>query len=67
MLDALLHCPPQALAETKEAALKFAGLYYDALELAEMARPHGQKRLSNEADEGLKSFLEKREPSWYPG
>ena len=51
ILDALLHCPPQALAETKEAALKYAGLYYNALELTEMARPHGMKR----------------KPSWYPG
>jgi methylglutaconyl-CoA hydratase len=67
ILDALLHCPPRALAETKEAALKYARLYYNAVELAEMARPHGMKRLSDEADEGLRSFLEKREPSWYPG
>ncbi|HSF95495.1 MAG TPA: enoyl-CoA hydratase-related protein [Thermohalobaculum sp.] len=67
IIDALLHCPPQSLAETKEAALKYAGLYFDALERAEMARPHGLKRLSDEADEGLKSFLEKRKPNWYPG
>jgi len=67
VIDGLLHCPPQALAETKAAALKYAGLIYGAAELAEMAHPHGLKRLSVEADEGLRSFLEKREPSLYPG
>jgi 1,4-dihydroxy-2-naphthoyl-CoA synthase len=32
-----------------------------------MARPHALKRLSDEAAEGLASFLEKRKPAWYPG
>jgi methylglutaconyl-CoA hydratase len=67
VIDALLHCPPQSLADSKAAILKYAGLGYSAEELDEMARPHGLKRLSDEADEGLKSFLEKREPAWYPG
>lgn len=67
ILDALLHCPPEALAASKESILKYAGLVYSELELAEMARPHGMKRLDAEADEGLKSFLEKRKPGWYPG
>ena len=31
-----------------------------------MVRPHAAKRLTPEADEGLASFLEKREPNWYP-
>jgi len=67
ILDALLHCPPRSLAETKAAVLDCAGLHFDAGELAEMARPHGLKRLDDEAEEGLRSFLEKRKPSWYPG
>lgn len=66
IIDALLHCPPQALAQSKESILKYAGLIYSDLERAEMARPHGMKRLDPEADEGLKSFLEKRQPAWYP-
>ena len=65
IIDALLHCPPEALAQSKESILKYSGLVYSDLERAEMARPHGMKRLSAEADEGLRSFLEKREPSWY--
>ncbi len=67
ILDALLHCPPGSLAESKAAALKYAGLYCTADELAELAHPHGHKRLGDEAGEGLASFLEKRKPSWYPG
>jgi methylglutaconyl-CoA hydratase len=67
VIDALLNCPPKALADTKAAVLDFAGLSYSAEALDAMARPHGLKRLDDEADEGLKSFLEKRKPSWYPG
>jgi methylglutaconyl-CoA hydratase len=67
ILDALLHCPPGSLADSKAAALKYAGLRFSDDELAELARPHGLKRLDDEAGEGLQSFLEKREPSWYPG
>ena len=66
ILDALLHCPPGSLADSKAAALKYAGLLYDEEGLAELSRPHGLKRLDDEAGEGLASFLEKRKPSWYP-
>ncbi|MEM6622169.1 MAG: enoyl-CoA hydratase-related protein [Pseudomonadota bacterium] len=67
IIDALLHCPPEAIAASKEAVLKYSGLVYSELEKAEMARPHGMKRLDAEAAEGLASFLEKRKPAWYPG
>jgi methylglutaconyl-CoA hydratase len=67
ILDALLHCPPGSLADSKAAALEYAGLHFDAEGLAELSRPHGLKRLDDEAGEGLASFLEKRKPSWYPG
>ena len=67
IIDALLHCPPEALAASKESILKYSGLVYSDLERAEMARPHGMKRLDAEADEGLRSFLEKRKPAWYSG
>ena len=67
VLDALLHVPPVAMAESKASILRYAGLYHTADEIEAMALPHGLKRLSAEADEGLASFLEKREPSWWPG
>ena len=66
IIEALLHCPPQALAATKEGILRYGGLHFSDAELDDMVRPHGMKRLDAEADEGLKSFLEKREPAWYP-
>jgi len=67
ILDSLLHCPPRALAESKAAALKYARLLYEPDERAAMAHPHAMKRRSEEAEEGLASFLEKRKPAWYPG
>ena len=66
IIEALLHCPPDALAQTKDAILRYAGMHYSDAELDDMVSPHGMKRLDAEADEGLKSFLEKREPAWYP-
>ena len=66
VIDALLHCPLGALAETKRGVLRFAGLDYGPAGLDAMARPHAMKRLGAEAEEGLRSFLEKRKPSWYP-
>ncbi|MEM9059117.1 MAG: enoyl-CoA hydratase-related protein [Pseudomonadota bacterium] len=67
ILDALLHCPPYALAQSKAAVLEYADLRFDEAELEDMVRPHGLKRMDTEAEEGLRSFLEKRKPSWYPG
>lgn len=67
IIDALLHVPPKALAESKADALRYANLVFGDDAMDDMARPHAAKRLSEEADEGLKSFLEKRKPNWYPG
>lgn len=66
IIDALLHCPPAALAASKQSILKYASLYFSALEEEEMSVPHATIRLSDEAEEGLASFLEKRKPAWYP-
>ncbi|MDH3666060.1 MAG: enoyl-CoA hydratase-related protein [Paracoccaceae bacterium] len=67
VIDALLHCPPQALADSKAGILSLSGLDFEDARLDDLARPHGLKRLDDEAGEGLKSFLEKRKPAWYPG
>jgi len=32
-----------------------------------LAAAHAAKRQTAEAEEGLRSFVEKRNPSWYPG
>lgn len=67
ILDALLHCPPGTLATLKADALRFAGLEFTAEEFEDMAQSHARLRFTDEAAEGVKSFLEKRKPKWYPG
>ncbi|MCH9673250.1 MAG: enoyl-CoA hydratase/isomerase family protein [Gammaproteobacteria bacterium] len=67
IIDALLHCPPGAVAASKASILKYSQLYFSAMEIEEMATPHAAIRLYDEAEEGLQSFLQKRKPQWYPG
>ncbi len=67
IFDALLHCPPNALAAIKADTLRFAGLEFTEEEFEDMARAHAEKRGTGDAAEGVKSFLEKRKPNWYPG
>lgn len=66
IIDALLHCPPGAVAASKASILKYSQLYFSAMEMEEMATPHAAIRLTDEAEEGLQSFLQKRKPAWYP-
>ena len=65
IIDALLHCPPDALAATKAGVLKYSGLVFSKHELEEMAQAHAQRRMTDTAAEGLQSFVEKRKPHWY--
>ena len=66
IIDSILHCPPATLAAVKADILHFSGLEFDAGTLDEMAQAHARLRFTDEADEGVKSFLEKRKPRWYP-
>ncbi len=66
LIDQLLDCPPNALAESKASILECAGLIVDDARAADLAEPHARKRLTDEATEGLNSFIEKRSPSWRP-
>ena len=66
-VDALLHCSPVTLAQLKADAIRFAGLNFTEEEFEELAQGHAKLRYTDEAEEGVKSFLEKRKPSWYPG
>ncbi len=66
LIDQLLDCPPNALAESKASILECAGLIIDDARAASLAEPHARKRLTDEATEGLNSFIEKRSPSWRP-
>jgi len=66
MIATLLGNGPAAMAETKALALKSAwgGVPPETLEA--LALGHAQKRRSQEAREGLASFLEKRDARWAP-
>lgn len=67
VIDNLLMSAPEALAQTKRRALIEAGLDLSGSHFTELVEEHALKRQSDEAKEGLASFLEKRPPSWYPG
>lgn len=67
IIDALLHCPPGALSAIKANVLRFAGLEFTDEEFEEMALAHSKRRFTDDAAEGVASFLEKRKPKWYPG
>jgi methylglutaconyl-CoA hydratase len=63
--DAFLHNAPGATSELKETMAQFALPGREALFPPGGTEPRGLAR-SPEAEEGLASFREKRNPSWYP-
>jgi len=65
IIDHLLLAAPDATAQTKAAALKDANLIISDEYFEELVLAHAAKRQSDEAIEGLTSFAEKRDPSWY--
>jgi methylglutaconyl-CoA hydratase len=67
IIDALLMCGPDAIAQTKACALELAGQVVDDDLAMRLARMHAAKRMTPESAEGLASFLEKRKPVWYTG
>lgn len=68
IIDSLLHCAPETLATLKENIFRFAGegLAFTEAEFAKMEEGHASLRFTDAAEEGVKSFLEKRKPKWYP-
>lgn len=67
VIEGLLLAGPVATAQTKRGVLRCAGsIMPDALFEA-LVTEHAEKRQSAEATEGLQSFIEKRNPAWYPG
>lgn len=67
VVDALLMAAPEATMQTKRRALIEAGLMLSDEHFEALVVEHSAKRQTDEAFEGLASFLEKRPPSWYPG
>mgnify|MGYP001822518111 CR=1 FL=1 len=66
ILAALLECAPIAIAETKALTLQYAHGNVPADQLERLIQSHSDKRQSDEAGEGLKSFAEKRPANWSP-
>jgi methylglutaconyl-CoA hydratase len=66
IIDNILKNGPNGILDTKRIILEFSGLVYDDERYKELICDHAYKRLSEEAAEGLASFREKRNASWYP-
>ncbi|MCC6193126.1 MAG: enoyl-CoA hydratase/isomerase family protein [Burkholderiales bacterium] len=66
MLEGLLHAAPTSIRESKLSAMRCAGSIMSDAEFERLVAQHASKRQSDEATEGLTSFIEKRDPIWYP-
>jgi len=66
IIENLLSCAPIALEMTKRRSLIESNLILSEEKFNELVIEHSQKRMTEEANEGLNSFLEKRAASWYP-
>ena len=66
IIENLLSCAPIALEMTKRRSLIESDLVLSEEKFNELVIEHSQKRMTEEANEGLNSFLEKRAASWYP-
>ena len=66
IIENLLSCAPIALEMTKRRSLIESDLVLSEEKFNELVIEHSQKRRTEEATEGLNSFLEKRAASWYP-
>ena len=53
------------MADTKRIIFETAGLAIDDRKARELAEDHARKRQTEEANEGLASFREKRDAHWY--
>ena len=66
VIENLLLAAPDATAQTKRAILRDAGLIVSEDYFDELVAAHAAKRQTDEAQEGLASFAEKRRPAWFP-
>ena len=66
IIENLLSCAPIALEMTKRRSLIESDLVLSEEKFNELVMEHSQKRMTEEATEGLNSFLEKRAASWHP-
>ena len=67
LIEAVLQGGPESLRETKRLVSDVAHLTMPDELFERLASQHAAKRQSAEGEEGLRSFLEMRNPNWYPG
>ena len=67
VIVAILRTAPEAACASKKLVLAHAGLDLSDQQVEALAVQAAAKRASAEATEGLASFCEKRDPSWYQG
>lgn len=67
LIDGLLLGGPFAIAATKALVGRLKTPVMDVSAVEALEAKFGEALRSPEAIEGLRSFLEKRKPSWYPG
>jgi methylglutaconyl-CoA hydratase len=65
IIEAILKSAPKAVRETKRMVLAEAGLALSEQDVEALAAQAALRRASPEAAEGLASFEQKRDPSWY--
>ena len=64
IVNHLLSCGPEAIAQTKICALQSAWSHLDEAAFSALIESHANKRQSDEAAEGFAAFREKRPASW---
>lgn len=66
IIEALLIASPKGVAQTKRDVMRCAGSVMEESVFEALVASHAAKRQTAEAAEGFASFVEKREPAWYP-
>ncbi len=66
VIEGILMAGPDAVAGTKRGLMACAGSLMEETLFETLAASHSAKRQSAEAAEGLRSFVEKRKPAWFP-
>ncbi|MBL4721871.1 MAG: enoyl-CoA hydratase/isomerase family protein [Alphaproteobacteria bacterium] len=67
IIDSILKNGPDAVSWTKTQVMELGEFLIDDAMAEKMALLHSAKRQTDEAEEGLRSFAQKREAAWYPG
>lgn len=65
LIEGLLIAEPNAVVATKKSVMHCAGDIISDARLEPLITEHAAKRRTIQAQEGLTSFVEKRDPAWY--